>query len=244
MINKILFFFLCSVSIVSLGQKRSISGTIVDKDTQKTLPNVNIVILGTTSGTITNEDGNFELELKKSNKQIIASHIGYSTTSVEVKGENGSLKIELAKEVILLTTINIALGEYTGPNEYVAFDTKIYQETILNKNEGEGDLMIVEEHASFFNGVQNIYAFFAANFIYPKQVLAENQKGRIFLEFKIGADGFPFEPKIVLGATQNGVEEEILRVFNKMPKWYPATQRGTRVVEKFVLPILYASNGQ
>ena len=58
----LLLLFAMAFSSFAFGQ-RSISGTITDAETGEPLIGANILVVGTSSGTITDIDGNFELNL-------------------------------------------------------------------------------------------------------------------------------------------------------------------------------------
>ena len=68
----------------------TISGVVKDKNNKKRLEYVNISIPGSTSGTITNEDGEFSFKIKDAShvKAVEISHIGYYNNKVEVSGKN------------------------------------------------------------------------------------------------------------------------------------------------------------
>ena len=68
----------------------TISGVVKDKNNKKRLEYVNISIPGSTSGTITNEDGEFSFKIKDAShvKAVEISHIGYYNNKVEVSGIN------------------------------------------------------------------------------------------------------------------------------------------------------------
>lgn len=60
------------------------SGTIYDEDTGKVLPGANIVVAGTTLGTVSDLDGTFSVEAKHS-KDIVVSFVGYQSLKLEGK---------------------------------------------------------------------------------------------------------------------------------------------------------------
>lgn len=76
---------------MALAQKNSnvitIEGIVADKETKEPLPFTNVIVQGTSIGTITNEEGIFELSFNKryKNKKIIFSFIGYKNTAVPIK---------------------------------------------------------------------------------------------------------------------------------------------------------------
>lgn len=68
----------------------TISGVVKDKNNKKRLEYVNISIPGSTSGTVTNEDGEFSFKVKDPShtKALEISHIGYYNNKVNVEGKN------------------------------------------------------------------------------------------------------------------------------------------------------------
>ena len=55
----LLAFFLC---VTGYAQKLTISGVVIDKDLNEPLTGVNVLVKGTTTGTITDFDGKYTLE--------------------------------------------------------------------------------------------------------------------------------------------------------------------------------------
>lgn len=71
---------------VPTRQSDKISGTILDVNNEP-LIGVSVTIKGTTKGTITDEDGKFQLDVPE-NDILIFSYIGYETQEVAVKGKS------------------------------------------------------------------------------------------------------------------------------------------------------------
>jgi len=67
-------------------QTRKITGVVFD-DSGEPIIGANVVVKGTTNGTITNFDGEFSLEVKEGNV-LQVSYIGYLTQEVSIEGRN------------------------------------------------------------------------------------------------------------------------------------------------------------
>jgi len=67
------------------AQQITVSGTVSDAS-GNALPGVNVVVLGTTGGTITNGDGYYSLDVPSSNVTLEFSYIGYVTQDIPVGG--------------------------------------------------------------------------------------------------------------------------------------------------------------
>lgn len=80
--------------------KTSITGTIVDKETGEPLPYVNIGILNRERGTVSNQDGRFNLEFTEENEgdTIRISSIGYRAQDIRIQDLNNSEQISIRLE--------------------------------------------------------------------------------------------------------------------------------------------------
>lgn len=83
---------LCITGLTAQDQASfyTVNGVVKDKNTRKKLEYVNVSVPGTPIGTVTNEDGEFSLKIKKSahTKAIEISHIGYKNYRQPVTGND------------------------------------------------------------------------------------------------------------------------------------------------------------
>lgn len=78
--NLLLFILLIISSAWSLqAQDATLTGQVMDKNTGETLPGANILVVGTTIGTVTDVNGNYTLVLPAGLQVIEASFIGYES---------------------------------------------------------------------------------------------------------------------------------------------------------------------
>jgi len=101
----------CSIFLFSLiwvtaqAQTREISGIVTSGEDNTALPGVNVIIKGTTTGTVTDIEGNYYIKnVPVGEYTLIASMIGYSkltVTKLEVKpGDNKQLDFSLTSEAL------------------------------------------------------------------------------------------------------------------------------------------------
>jgi TonB-linked SusC/RagA family outer membrane protein len=94
-----LFYTLASVS----QNSTTVSGIVVD-ESGNTLPGVSIIIRGSTTGTISNIDGEFSIQLGKSTDVLLFSYVGYNP--VEIKpAEQKALRIVMKEDVKVLSEV-------------------------------------------------------------------------------------------------------------------------------------------
>ena len=84
----LLAFFLC---VTGYAQKLTISGVVIDKDLNEPLTGVNVLVKGTTTGTITDFDGKYTLEAD-ANSILVFSYLSMKTIEEPV---NGRTKIDV-----------------------------------------------------------------------------------------------------------------------------------------------------
>ncbi|QHT72065.1 TonB-dependent receptor [Rhodocytophaga rosea] len=91
-----LFFF--GVSMQTFAQGRTVKGTVTAADDNSALPGVNVVVKGTSTGTITDPNGGFTLSVPGDNATLVFSFIGYTTEEVAV-GSRTTIDIKLAPDI-------------------------------------------------------------------------------------------------------------------------------------------------
>ncbi len=64
-----------------------IKGIVKAGDTGESLPGVNITVKGTMRGTITNLDGNYQIEVQPGDKILVFSFVGFEDTEVEIANQ-------------------------------------------------------------------------------------------------------------------------------------------------------------
>ncbi len=85
----------------------SIRGTITGEEEKTTLPGVNVMVKGTTLGTVTDIDGNYSLNVPDENTTLVFSYIGYISQEALVGGRTViditlSTDIQSLREVVVV----------------------------------------------------------------------------------------------------------------------------------------------
>jgi TonB-linked SusC/RagA family outer membrane protein len=98
------FFKICLIGILlvlqynAFGQEISITGAVTDASGEP-LPGVNIVLKGTTTGAISDQDGNYSITVPDENAVLSFSYIGYITQEVAV-GNQTSISVTLSEDAV------------------------------------------------------------------------------------------------------------------------------------------------
>ena len=98
--------FLCLFEVASAVP---IKGVVVDKETQSALIGATVAVEGTTTGTVTDLEGRFEMDLKKGSHVLVVSYISYVSQRIEldVTKTDSELRVELLPDNQMLSTVTI-----------------------------------------------------------------------------------------------------------------------------------------
>ena len=95
--------------LLAHAQNQTIRGTVVDAETNS-IPGVNVLIKGTTQGTITDIDGQYQLAADESAETLVFSFVGYQTQEVSI-GNRSTVDVTLAVDDQQLNEVVVtALG--------------------------------------------------------------------------------------------------------------------------------------
>lgn len=114
--KKILLFAICwmLLSTVAFSQQE-ISGHLTDAGTGDVLPGVNVIIKGRTTGTITDVNGDFRLEVVGDDNILVFSFIGYESQEVVVASQTeidiAMQAAETSLEEVVITALNLERSE-------------------------------------------------------------------------------------------------------------------------------------
>ena len=86
------------------AQERVVSGKVTAQEDASALPGVNVVLKGTTNGTVTDADGNFKLNVPAAGGSLVFSFIGLQTSEVAI-GDRSVIDVNLGLDVQQLTEI-------------------------------------------------------------------------------------------------------------------------------------------
>ncbi|WP_418508672.1 TonB-dependent receptor [Corallibacter sp.] len=140
-ILSILLLFVCSITY----SQTTISGSVVDNNSQP-IPGANVIVVGTSSGTSTDFDGNFTLTLDQNPPFTLqASSIGFGSVSEQVNENN--------------QVINFILEEGTSLDEVVISASRtperIFESPVTVERFGLKEIKNTAS-ADFYDGLENL----------------------------------------------------------------------------------------
>ena len=84
--KKLTFLFLCLVLGIGLAtaQTREITGSVISAEDDQPVIGASVVVKGTTTGTVTDFDGKFSLNVPTTAKTLVFSYIGMAPLEVAI----------------------------------------------------------------------------------------------------------------------------------------------------------------
>ena len=116
MMNHLFFKFLLFLSVylgtflAGYAQGGNVTGKVTDAADGSTLPGVTVVIKGTTMGTITDENGSYQILVERSSTTLVFSFIGFESQEIVVQPNTVVNVALLTKSTVLQELVVIGYG--------------------------------------------------------------------------------------------------------------------------------------
>ena len=145
-------------------------------------------------------------------------------TSLVLKKNSDSLKIK---------TLIICFDSLIGYFDYCEF-----KYPCVNNIDEEQVFTIVDSMPKFPGGDQEMYKYMGKNIFYPIEAKANDEQGKVYVNFIVGKDGCIHNAKVIKGVSSS-LDKEALRLINSMPKWTPGYKEKEAVNVSINLPISF-----
>lgn len=125
-------------AVNSVEQRASVSGVIIDANTQETIVGASVLVKGTTTGAVTDIDGKFTMAVDKLPVTLVVTYVGYQKKEVKVSSQ-GQTTITLSEdsqmmdEVIVTGYGTFKKSAYAGSAANVKADKIADVPTILSR---------------------------------------------------------------------------------------------------------------
>src|SRR5690349_6466021 len=100
----IFIYLLMLLPAMVIAQTRTISGKVTSAEDNMPLPGVNVVVEGTTKGTVTDTDGNYSFQAAPGENTLVFSFVGFLTQTVAI-GERQTIDVIMQPDAKLLEEI-------------------------------------------------------------------------------------------------------------------------------------------
>ena len=205
------------------AEKTKLKMKVVDEE-GKPIIAATVLVANTTNGTLTDENGNFTLEVG-SDQSIQVAYIGMSTVTMSVKD-----CLKKADQTIVLTE--------SDTKKYVKVVASAPQ-TVVSDDQ---TFSVVEQMPEYPGGMRAGLEFMARNLRYPTKAREAGKQGRVIVQFVVRKDGSLSDFK-VLRPVDPWLDAEAIRVISTMPKWKPGMQDRKPVSVIFTLPVTFMLEG-
>jgi TonB family protein len=190
--------------------KKVISGTVLDSEEGRALPGVNVTIKGTSTGTMTDEQGRYVISTDSLEAGLLFSFIGYETKELDA-GASGNVDVVLEPDIAQLSEV-VVVG-YGGTRREEGDDTQII------------------ELAEPAGGKRAFKEYMTQNLRYPEQALNNKVEGRVTVQFTIDPTGKMSDFRVLRGLGY-GCDEEVIRLIQQGPRWRPSRKNTEAVTDK------------
>lgn len=184
-----------------------ISGVVTSALDNQPIAGVNVIISGTSKGTITDAGGRYSLQVAEDVNTIQFSFIGFQPYNLNV-ANTGSYNVGLSTDSQQLSEV-IVIG-FGGAD---------------NRTQGSDKFAEPESNRTAYN------RYLRDNLVYPDSAANNNISGRVVVEFSVGVNGSISNLEISRSLGY-GCDEEALRLIREGPGWRPAIRNGSLVEEK------------
>lgn len=192
-----------------------------------------VLIVNSTSGTLTDLEGNFTLKVNN-DQRISVSYVGMKSVELSVKE-----CLEKQIKEVRLASDNDSESQLTIVSQSSGSAPQSVQKVASSEIPTTNDVfMVVEQMPEFPGGMSACLKFLADHVAYPNEAAEKKIQGRVIVQFVVMKDGSIANAR-VLRAVDPLLDAEALRVIGLMPKWKPGTQRGQAVNVKFTMPITF-----
>jgi TonB family protein len=197
--------------IVSVDARPTIvTGRVMSAEDGTPLPDVSVVLKGTSIMTKTDAHGRYAITADSRDKTLVYSSDGLESTEVKIDGVDSTylpVKLEITEEAQEEAAVEASGMRDFGP-------THVYT---------------IPAHPE--TGNRAFKQYLEKNHKYPKEAKETNVEGIVVIEFKVEATGALSEFKIVRGIGK-GCDEELIRLILQGVKWIPTTKDGIPVSDK------------
>lgn len=109
--NVLLILLLLGLSLSGIAQTRQLKGEVKDGISKEKLPGVSVLVKGTRSGTTSDADGKFTLDIPVEGSSVVISYVGFINQTIDI-GNRTFLEITLEPDVKALDdVVVIGYGE-------------------------------------------------------------------------------------------------------------------------------------
>jgi TonB family protein len=197
---------------------RVVSGVVTSSEDGSVMPGVNVVVKGTSIGTVTDAEGRYEIALNKPDQKLQFSFIGVKTLEAETRNKQ-RVNVTLTADYASLSEV-VVTGAGVNNTEHPTY----------NLAEPEGGRDAYSEYLQ-------------QKLKYPEQALKNQVEGKVTVQFTVDPNGKLGNFKVIhsLGF---GCDDEAIRLIREGPAWFPSKKDDKPVTEEVKVGLKFEIPGQ
>lgn len=189
-------------------QQVTLKGKIVDSNNEP-LIGVSVVQKGTNNGTITDIDGNYQLNVDAENAPLTAYYVGYE--KIDIPDPQNTKVVAMKENTSALDEV-VVTGYGVSKKSMVTGAAVSVNSKDMSKSK---PATIKPEPIA---GMKEYRKYIEQNLTHPVDVLCKQNKGKVVLEFTVGIDGIPSDIKVIKSLCP-AFDREAIRLLQSGPKW-------------------------
>ncbi len=231
-----------------------VKGKVID-DEGNPMTGANVVLKGTNTGTVVDRQGEFELEVPKSNKpmkgtidakgnesiqnanSLVVSFVGYGTVSVAFDSQSDA-ELNLIK--MKKSVFNVKLPEAGDEEKLIKGDVvEVPPPPPPPKKGNKNELFTIVEDMPYF-GKGGMYELAQeikkeTNWVMEKT----KDRGETVVGFTVSQEGKVTNTHIVKSANSKMLDASAMKIITKLDNWNPGVQRGKKVPVDLTVPVKF-----
>lgn len=196
---------------------KTITGNVYSSEDDEVLPGVNVIAKGSNQRTVTDIEGNYQIEVPENEDVILVfSYIGFNSKEIEVSNQE-IIDVNIEPDLTALSEI-VVVGY--GVSQGDAEQSYSY---VPPKPEG---------------GKGKFRDYIMENIKYPPSAIEDQKKGTVKLIFKVEING-EIRNMEVMKSLGEDFDEEAIRLVEEGPGWKPAIENDSVVVRDVKVKIRF-----
>jgi TonB-dependent starch-binding outer membrane protein SusC len=127
----VFFLIVCSGATELWAQERVVTGKVTSAEDSSPLPGVNILVKGTSIGTVTDADGSYSVSVPDGSSILVLSFIGFVTSEVNVS-QRSKLDVKLTSDVAQLSEVIVTGYSEESSKSLIGSVAKVKAKDIQN----------------------------------------------------------------------------------------------------------------
>ena len=206
-----------------------ISGRVINEFDNEPLPGVNVIIKGTTLGTVTDMNGNFSIEVPPDKNQVLSfNYIGYTPEEVEIF-DNQEINVTLKEDILALDEV-VVVGFGTAKKTDVTGSI-----SRIEMDEKDNEYSFIPP--SPVNGMKSYKDYIKENIRYNELPSIEKNI-TVKVKFIVEVSGSLSNINVI--KSQGEIfDNEAIRLIQEGQPWKPALENNKPIAKKVSLKIKF-----